>query len=47
LLNYIKPQFVHIMLGGKIVESGGPDLALQLEERGYEWVREKYEETQV
>jgi Fe-S cluster assembly ATP-binding protein len=45
LLNYIKPQFVHIMLGGKIVESGGPDLAMQLEERGYDWVREKYEET--
>ena len=45
LLNYIKPQFVHIMLGGKIVESGGSDLALQLEERGYDWVREKYEET--
>jgi Fe-S cluster assembly ATP-binding protein len=45
LLNYIKPQFVHIMLGGKIVESGGPYLALQLEERGYDWVREKYEET--
>lgn len=44
LLNYIKPQFVHIMLGGKIVESGGPDLSLQLEERGYDWVREKYEE---
>jgi Fe-S cluster assembly ATP-binding protein len=47
LLNYIKPQFVHIMLGGKIVESGGPDLALQLEERGYDWVREKYEEAQA
>ena len=45
LLNYIKPQFVHIMLGGRIVESGGSDLALQLEERGYDWVREKYEET--
>jgi Fe-S cluster assembly ATP-binding protein len=44
LLNYIKPQFVHIMLGGRIVESGGPELALQLEERGYDWVREKYEE---
>jgi len=47
LLNYIQPEFVHIMLGGKIVESGGPDLAMQLEERGYDWVREKYEETQV
>lgn len=45
LLNYIKPQFVHIMLGGRLVESGGPELALQLEERGYDWVREKYEET--
>ncbi|MBI4732658.1 MAG: Fe-S cluster assembly ATPase SufC [Chloroflexi bacterium] len=44
LLNYIKPQFVHIMLGGRIVESGGPDLALHLEEHGYDWVREKYEE---
>ncbi len=47
LLNYIKPQFVHIMLGGRIVESGGPDLAMQLEERGYDWVREKYEETPI
>jgi Fe-S cluster assembly ATP-binding protein len=44
LLNYIKPQFVHIMMGGRIVESGGPDLALHLEEAGYDWVREKYEE---
>ncbi|MFL7868359.1 MAG: Fe-S cluster assembly ATPase SufC [Anaerolineales bacterium] len=44
LLNYIKPDFVHIMLDGKIVESGGPDLALHLEEQGYDWVREKYEE---
>ena len=45
LLNYIKPQFVHIMLDGRIVESGGPDLALHLEDQGYDWVREKYEET--
>lgn len=44
LLNYIKPEFVHIMLGGRIVESGGPELALHLEEHGYDWVREKYEE---
>ena len=44
LLNYIKPHFVHIMLDGRIVESGGPDLALHLEEQGYDWVREKYEE---
>lgn len=43
LLNYIKPHYVHIMLDGRIVESGGPDLALHLEEHGYDWVREKYE----
>lgn len=43
ILNYIKPDFVHIMLGGRIVESGSSDLALHLEEHGYDWVREKYE----
>ena len=45
LLNYIKPDYVHVMLDGRIVESGGPDLALHLEEQGYDWVREKHEET--
>ncbi|MBI5291041.1 MAG: Fe-S cluster assembly ATPase SufC [Chloroflexi bacterium] len=44
ILNYIKPNVVHIMLGGQIVESGEADLALHLEERGYDWVREKYQE---
>ncbi|NOY98338.1 MAG: Fe-S cluster assembly ATPase SufC [Chloroflexi bacterium] len=44
LLNYIKPNFVHIMFNGRIVESGGPELALRLEEQGYDWIREKYEE---
>jgi Fe-S cluster assembly ATP-binding protein len=43
LLNYIRPDYVHVMLDGRIVESGGPDLALHLEEHGYEWVREKYD----
>jgi Fe-S cluster assembly ATP-binding protein len=33
------------MLDGRIVESGGPDLALHLEDQGYDWVREKYEDT--
>jgi Fe-S cluster assembly ATP-binding protein len=47
LLNHIKPQFVHIMFDGRIVESGGPELALRLEEQGYEWVREKYAEAAV
>jgi Fe-S cluster assembly ATP-binding protein len=47
ILNYINPDFVHVMLGGRIVESGGPELALHLEEHGYDWVREKYEEPAV
>ena len=43
LLNYIKPDVVHVMMDGRIVESGGPELALSLEEHGYKWVREKME----
>lgn len=39
ILNYIKPDFVHIMLDGQIVESGGPELALKLEQEGYDWLR--------
>jgi Fe-S cluster assembly ATP-binding protein len=42
ILNYIKPQFVHVMFDGRIVESGGADLAVRLEEQGYDWIREKY-----
>ena len=42
ILNYIQPEFVHIMFEGQIVESGGPEIALQLEDSGYDWVREKY-----
>jgi Fe-S cluster assembly ATP-binding protein len=42
ILDYIKPDYVHIMMNGRIVESGGPDLAIKLEENGYDWVREKY-----
>lgn len=38
LLNYVKPDFVHVMREGKIVLSGGPDLALELEEKGYDWI---------
>ncbi len=41
ILNYIKPDFVHIMLGGRIVETGGADLALHLEQHGYDWLRER------
>lgn len=43
ILNYIQPDYVHIMYHGQIVESGGPELAEKLEEAGYDWVREKYE----
>jgi Fe-S cluster assembly ATP-binding protein len=42
ILNYIRPEFVHVMFEGQIVEHGGPDLALRLEEQGYDWIREKY-----
>ena len=41
LLDYIKPDVVHVLADGRIVESGGPELALQLEEHGYEWVRDR------
>ncbi len=41
LLNYIVPDFVHVLVDGKIVKSGGKELALLLEERGYDWVREE------
>lgn len=43
ILNYIKPDVVHVMMDGRIVESGDADLALHLEEHGYDWVREKLE----
>lgn len=42
ILDHIEPDHVHVMLGGRIVEKGGPDLALQLEEKGYDWLREKH-----
>lgn len=42
ILDYIKPDYVHIMFEGRIVESGGPEMALTLEEQGYDWIREKY-----
>lgn len=43
MLNYIKPDYVHVLYGGRIVESGGPDLAHELEAKGYEWIRERHE----
>jgi Fe-S cluster assembly ATP-binding protein len=44
LLNYVEPHFVHVMLNGKFVKSGGPELALQLEETGYEGLEETIKE---
>lgn len=41
LLDYIKPDFVHILYKGRIVKTGGPELALELEEKGYDWIKEK------
>jgi len=38
LLNYVKPHHVHVMISGRLVKSGGPELALQLEEKGYDWI---------
>ena len=40
LLRYIEPEFVHVLIDGKFVRSGGKELALELEERGYEWLEE-------
>lgn len=40
LLDYIKPDFVHVLYKGRIVMTGGPELALELEEKGYDWIKE-------
>jgi Fe-S cluster assembly ATP-binding protein len=41
LLDYIQPDVVHVLVGGRIVRTGPPSLALELEERGYDWIREE------
>jgi len=41
LLNYIKPDFVHVLVDGRIVRSGGPELALELEDKGYGWIEQE------
>jgi len=41
LLDYIVPDFVHVLYNGKIVKTGGKELALELEEKGYDWIKEK------
>jgi len=41
ILQYVRPQFVHIMVDGRIFQSGGPELAQKLEEKGYEWIEQE------
>jgi Fe-S cluster assembly ATP-binding protein len=43
LLDYIIPDFVHVLMDGKIVKTGGADLALELEEKGYDWIKQEQE----
>ncbi|MFT4552199.1 MAG: Fe-S cluster assembly ATP-binding protein [Chlamydiales bacterium] len=47
LLDYIKPDFVHVMLDGQIVRSGTSELALELEDRGYDWLVKTPEEVVI
>ena len=47
ILKYVKPQFVHVMFQGRIIESGGEDLSRLLEEKGYTWIQGYREEEQV
>jgi Fe-S cluster assembly ATP-binding protein len=42
ILNYIKPDFVHVMIKGRLVQSGGPELAQELETKGYDWLRQDF-----
>ncbi|MBN2013102.1 Fe-S cluster assembly ATPase SufC [candidate division KSB1 bacterium] len=47
ILNYVKPDYVHILYLGQVVTSGGPEMVTLLEEQGYDWVKEKYGELQA
>lgn len=46
LLNYIQPDFVHVLYNGKIIKSGGKELALELEDKGYDWIKPEFVETE-
>jgi Fe-S cluster assembly ATP-binding protein len=47
MLNYITPDYVHVMFDGRIVRSGGKELAQELEEKGYEWLKPSDEHSEV
>lgn len=41
ILHYVKPDFIHVMMDGRIVKSGGPELGERVEKEGYDWIREE------
>ena len=43
ILEHVKPDKIHVLIGGKIVKTGGPELALELEEKGYDWLEDGFE----
>ncbi|MCM1109317.1 MAG: Fe-S cluster assembly ATPase SufC [Clostridium sp.] len=45
LLDYLKPDFVHVLIDGRIVKSGGPELALEIENRGFDWIKAEISES--
>jgi Fe-S cluster assembly ATP-binding protein len=47
LLNYIQPDFVHVLYNGKIIKSGGKELALELEDKGYDWIKPELVESET
>jgi Fe-S cluster assembly ATP-binding protein len=47
LLDYIKPDFVHILYKGRIVKTAGPELALELEEKGYDWIKAEIDKNEL
>ena len=44
LLDYIRPDVIHVLMNGEIIRTGGPELALELEDKGYDWLREEQKE---
>jgi Fe-S cluster assembly ATP-binding protein len=44
LLEYIVPDYVHVLYHGRIVKTGGKDLALKLEEQGYDWIKKEFDD---
>lgn len=47
ILNYVKPDFIHVFYNGRIVMSGGPEIAYDLEEKGYQWIKEQFGESEL